>query len=60
MIMFMFCVVVTVAVSSSVTSLSKDFGQLTFFCDLVILESLVYSILGNCDIITGNRNAFYY
>jgi hypothetical protein len=56
----MFCMVVTVSVSTSVTSLSKNFGQLTFFCDLVILEPFVYSVIGNCDIITGNRNAFYY
>jgi hypothetical protein len=56
------CVVVAVAmsVSSSVTFLSKDFRQLTFFCYLVILESFVYSVIGNSNIITGNRNAFNY
>ena len=59
----MFSVVVVVATSAiSVLGLGEHFRQLALFSDLIILESKVYSVIGNIDIdaITGHRNAFDY
>ena len=58
-----FSVVVVVATSAiSVLGLGEHFRQLALFSDLIILESKVYSVIGNINIdaITGHRNAFDY
>jgi hypothetical protein len=56
-------VVMVVATSSiSVLGLGEHFRDMALFCDLVILESKVYSVIGdiNIDAITGHGNAFDY
>ena len=56
-------VMVVVATSAiSVLCLGEHFRQMALFSDLVILESKVYSVIGNVNIdtITGHRNAFDY
>ena len=58
-----FSVVVVVATSAiSVLGLGEHFRQMALFSDLIILESKVYSVIGNIDIdaITGHWNAFDY
>ena len=59
----MVSVVMVVATSSiSVLGLGEHFRDMALFCDLVILESKVYSVIGNINIdaITGHGNAFDY
>ena len=56
-------VMMVVATSAiPVLGLGEHFRQMALFSDLVILESKVYSVIGNVNIdsITGHRNAFDY